>query len=126
LEDKNVLDIKIDEDYKITSDGERNFILWHKRIITGENTKGREVKPENIGQERWIDEGYFRTIRRAIEEYTRLRTMRGNCKTFEELFKLLDEIQKTIQSIKDVDNLIQTNDIKEVEKVKKVVKETKK
>jgi hypothetical protein len=106
LEAKNImLEIKIDQEYKIVSD-DRNFTLQKKRIITGENTKGRQVNPENIGKEVWEDEGYYRTIKQLIEDYARVKTLKSNAKTFQELFNVLNEIKKLIAKLPDVDNLI--------------------
>lgn len=106
-----MLDIKIDNDYKIVSD-EHNFILQCKRIITGNNIKGKQAKPENIGKEIWDDDGYYRTIRQLLEDYARKKTLKSNAKTFEELFKVLNEIKKIIMSIKDIDNLISNKETK--------------
>ena len=99
-----MLEIKIDNDYQIVSD-DNNFILQKKRIITGENTKGKQAKPENIGKEVWDDEGYYRTIRYLIEDYARKKTLKSNAKTFQELFGILRDIENKIKQIVDVNNL---------------------
>lgn len=99
-----MIDIQIDNDYKITSD-ERQFILQYKKVITGENIKGKQPNPENIGKEDWVDMTNHRTVKQALIEYTRKKTLKSNCKSFEELFKLLSDIKSTISKIKDVDNL---------------------
>ena len=100
-----MIQIKIDNDYQIVGD-DNNFILQKKRIITGENTKGKQVKPENIGKEVWDDEGYYRTIRYLIEDYARKKTLKSNAKTFQELFGILRDIESAIKHILDVNNLI--------------------
>jgi hypothetical protein len=117
-----MLEINIDKDYRIIND-ERNFILQCKRIITGENTRGRETNPENIGKEVWDDEGYYRTIRQVLIDYSRIKTLKCNVKTFEELFQILSDIRKIIDKISDIDNLI-NSDIKDEKKEN--IKENKK
>jgi hypothetical protein len=109
---KLMLDIQIDNDYKIISD-ERNFTLQFRTIITGDNEKGKQPKPENIGQERWVDEGHYRTIRQLLEDYTRINTLKSKAGSFEELFKVLDNIKKTIMKIKDINNLLDKS-VKEI------------
>jgi hypothetical protein len=99
-----MLEINIDNDYRIISD-DRNFILQCKRIITGENTRGREVNPENIGKEVWEDEGYYKRISHLIEDYCRIKTLKSNAKTFDELLNVLKEIQKKIDKLPDVNKI---------------------
>jgi hypothetical protein len=99
-----MLEIKIDNDYRITSD-ERNFILQCKRIITGENANGKPVNPENIGKEVWEDEGFYRRIIYLIEDYCRIKTLKSNVKTFDELLSVLKNIQKTIDKLPDVNKM---------------------
>ena len=100
-----MINIKIDDDYKIVND-ERNIILQSRSVIKGDNTKGKQANPENIGKETWSNVGFHRTIREAIENYTRERILKSNAKTFEELYRLLDEIKDILNKIKDIDNLI--------------------
>jgi hypothetical protein len=100
-----MLDLKIDKDYKLFSD-ERNIILQKRRIITGENLRGTQVNPENIGKEVWDDVGYYRNARQALTDYTRQIVLKSSCKTFEEFFGLLKEIDNRIKKITDIDKLL--------------------
>lgn len=99
-----MLEIKIDNEYQIVSD-DNNFILQKKRIITGENVKGKQVKPENIGKEVWDDKGYYRTIGQLVEDYARKKILKSNAKTFQELFSILRDIENKIKQIVDANNL---------------------
>ena len=103
-----MLEIKIDNDYRIIS-CEHCFILQKKRIITGENIKGKQPKQENIGKEVWNDDGYYRTLRALFEDYARKKTLKSNAKTFQELFGILRDIENKIKHIIDVNNLNITN-----------------
>jgi hypothetical protein len=107
-----MIDIKIDDDYKIVSD-ERNIILQNRSVIKGDNTVGKQTKQENIGKEVWSNDSFHRTIRSVIEEYCRERVLRSNVKTFEELYRLLNEIKDIISKIKDIDNVIDKSIIAE-------------
>jgi len=103
-----MLEIKIDDDYRIVS-YEHCFALQKKRIITGENIKGKQPKQENIGKEVWNDDGYYRTLRALFEDYARKKTLKSNAKTFQELFSILRDIENKIKHIIDVNNLNITN-----------------
>lgn len=101
-----MLDIKIDNDYKISND-DRNFILQKKRVITGENLKGRQANPENIGKEIWEDVSYHRTLKQLIEKYTKEKVLKSKetIRTMNELTGLLRDIQKTINMLPDIDKI---------------------
>lgn len=54
--------IHLYNDYYFKSDGSRNLVLLKKKIITGEGSKGTKAKAENIGKEKYEEEGYFYTL----------------------------------------------------------------
>lgn len=94
------LNIRIDEDYKITSD-KMNFMLEHRTIVK----PGPLTNPANIGNENWEAEGYYRTIQQVLTEYARKKVLVSDVKTFNELFQLLDDIKNLISRLPDVDNV---------------------
>jgi hypothetical protein len=92
------LDIRIDEDFKITSDA-MNFILERRGIVK----ESRFTDPANIGNEYWTAEGYYRTIQQVLTDYTRKKVLNSDCKSFQELFQLLEKIKELISRLPDVD-----------------------
>lgn len=97
-----MINIKIDNDYRITSD-KYNFILQKKRVLTGDNIRGRQARPENVGKEIWIDEGYYGTIKHLLRDYATKRMLKpgaeSEIETFQELFGILKDIGLTIQEV---------------------------
>jgi hypothetical protein len=96
-----MIDIKIDDNYKITSD-EMQFVLQKKNVVKDDG-KGKKPKIINIGKEVWYTIGYYRDIKSVLKAYVKENVLRSDCKTFEEVFELLDELYEVIDGIVDVE-----------------------
>ena len=59
--------INITKDLFIEIEDGYNFVLKKKRIITGENTRGKKAKAENIGKEKEVVLGYFPNLKSAVQ-----------------------------------------------------------
>lgn len=108
-----MINIKINDDYKITSD-KYNFILQKKRVIT-DNTKGRKANPENIGKVVWVDEGYYSDIKHLLKNYASKEMLNSEAKSIQELFDILKDIEKTIERVGDNNRIDLNNVIKRQE-----------
>lgn len=84
-----MIDIKIDDEYLLQSD-ERNIILVKKSIAQS---------GKNAGKEMLINVGYYGNIQSALKYYKKIKKNTSNAKSFEELFEVIDEINKKIDEI---------------------------
>lgn len=54
--------IHIYGDYYASSDGCHNLILYKRGVVSGNSNKGKPVKRENVGKEKYDVVGYYPTI----------------------------------------------------------------
>lgn len=91
------MEIHIDDEYRVISDGTRNFILQKKRVITGENTKGKKPNKDRIGEITYDDVGYCSDLQYAFKLYARQKILKSKVKSIQELNDLLEQIDKRIE-----------------------------
>lgn len=87
-----MVDIRIDEDYKITSD-EYQYILQEKKVK--KNSKDKE----NIGETYWVSRGYHGSIESALKGYKKVKIHHSDIKNIEQLLNKIEEIDKKIESV---------------------------
>ena len=83
------MNIRIDKDYKLTSD-ERNVILTKISIGQSGKSKGKEVE-SNVG--------YYGTIEHALNDYLRIKINTSQATSINELKEEIREVKKTIQKM---------------------------
>lgn len=83
------MNIKIDDNYKLTSD-ERNVILTKVSIGQSGKSKDKEVET-NIG--------YYGTVRAALKDYKRITKNTSNATTIDELMQAIEKIDKKIDKV---------------------------
>lgn len=81
-------------DYRLVSN-ENNFIVQKKKITQA----GKLTKPENVGKESWVDDGYFSNFNSALK-YLPNRVLLDN-EDLSIIKTKLDEINISIKEIKD-------------------------
>ena len=83
------MNIRIDNDYKLTSD-DRNVILTKVSIGQSGKSKGKEVE-SNVG--------YYGTIEQALNGYLRIKTNTSEAMSISELKAEIREVKKTIERV---------------------------
>ena len=83
------MDIRIDNDYKLTSD-ERNVILTKVQISQSGKSKGQEV---------YTNIGYYGNIEHALNDYLRVKINTSQATSINELKAEIREVKKTIQKM---------------------------
>lgn len=83
------MNIKIDENYKLTSD-DRNVILVKTWIGQEGKSKGKEQK---------LNVGYYANVQGALKDYLRIKTNLSEATTIKELLADVDKIEKTIEEV---------------------------
>lgn len=83
------MNIRIDNDYKLTSD-DRNVILTKVSIGQSGKSKGKEVET-NIG--------YYGSIEHALNDYLRVKVNTSEAMSISELKAEIREVKKTIERV---------------------------
>lgn len=83
------MNIKIDNDYKLTSD-DRNVILVKTWIGQEGKSKGKEQE-SNVG--------YYANVQGALKGYLRIKTNLSDATTIKELLADVRKIEKTIEEV---------------------------
>jgi hypothetical protein len=83
------MNIRIDNDYKLTSD-ERNVILTKISIGQSGKSKGKEVE-SNVG--------YYGNIEHALNDYLRIKINTSQATSINELKAEIREVKQTIKNM---------------------------
>lgn len=83
------MNIRIDKDYKLTSD-ERNVILTKISIGQSGKSKGKEVE-SNVG--------YYGNIEHALNDYLRIKINTSQATSINELKAEIREVKQTIKNM---------------------------
>ena len=80
------MQIRLSEDYQLTSD-RLQYILQERKVPT---------KGENIGKEYWDNIGYYNKLQTALEGYVDMRVRTSDKNSVAELITYLKEIKKEV------------------------------
>lgn len=69
-------------------------------VITGQKTKGREAKKENIGKEREQAIGYYAKMQDALKAWLQQELLDSDEMSLEQLVEFIDELDSKIEGIK--------------------------
>ena len=83
------MNIKIDDNYSLTSDA-RNVMLIENKVVQDGKNKGKPT------QSVW---GYYGTVESALKGYAKLKTKLSNATTIPELLADIKKIDDTIESV---------------------------
>ena len=83
------MNIRIDDNYKLTSD-ERNVILTRVTIGQSGKSEGEEIE-KNIG--------YYGNIEHALSDYLKIKINTSEATSINELKAEIREVKKTIQGL---------------------------
>lgn len=83
------MNIKIDKEYKLTSDS-RSVMLVKTWIGQEGKSKGKEQE-SNVG--------YYASVQGALKDYLRIQTNLSNATTIKELLADVKKIEKTIEEV---------------------------
>lgn len=61
--------IHLHGDYYFESDGVHQFTLCKKGVVTGDNSKGKQAKQENIGKTKYVPIGYYSTLESLLNGF---------------------------------------------------------
>lgn len=86
------MDIKLDDDYKITS-GQLNLIL-QKRVPAYKGRGGKWM------EEKYVDDGYYSTIQHLLKGYMKKKMINNTSKSIQDLIDVNNEVIKTIDELK--------------------------
>ena len=84
------MNIKINEDYRITSD-KMNIILEQKKIIE---------KGDNAGQVRYEQIAFFQNLERLYNHFLKREIFLSDAESFKELISVVERVEKLIKEIK--------------------------
>lgn len=88
------MNIRIDNDYKLTSD-DRNVILTKVQIVQSGKTKGEEV---------YSNVGYYSNVERALNDYLRVKINTSQATSINELKAEIRKVNKTIKKMMEDTN----------------------
>ena len=83
------MNIRLSEDYQITSD-KYQYMLQERKVPT---------KGENIGKEYWDNIGYYNKLQTVLEDYVDMRVRTSNKNSVAELITYLKEIKKEVTNM---------------------------
>lgn len=86
------MNIRLSEDYQLTSD-RLQYILQERKIPT---------KGENIGKEYWHNIGYYNKLQNALDDYVDMRVRVSDKNSVAELITHLKDIKKEVKALVEV------------------------
>lgn len=86
------MNIRLNEDYQLTSD-RLQYILQERKVST---------KGENIGKEYWDNVGYYSKLQNAIDDYIDMRVRASDAKSIAEIITHIKELKKEIIALVEV------------------------
>lgn len=96
--------IEITKDLFIEIEDGYNFVLKKTRIVTGENTRGKKAKPENIGKEKEITLGYFPNLKSAVNSIVKQSLVDLDSDNMGKIVEMVKSIERTIKYASNFDS----------------------
>ena len=83
------MELKIEQDYKITSDS-LQYILQERKVVIEGDKKGKEY---------WVNVGYYGKIYQALRSYKELQIRNSSVTTARELMDLIKKLDEKIETL---------------------------
>lgn len=89
--------------YYFESDGVRNFSLYKKGVVSGENVHGKKTKPENIGKEKFELLGFYSSMESLLDGFIRKSSLDiATDSSVKELSDLVGRIRAVVDQVADM------------------------
>ncbi len=90
--------IQIDPEWLVDCD-ETCCQLIRLVTITGNNARGKQPKPENIGKIREEGNGFYGSLEQAIQGYLKKRLQGSECSTAEQILAHLRQSEQAVREL---------------------------